>query len=250
MSQQTIAVRPPSAASRLVWALVSTMLLAVFIGWRMGWAYALAGVFGVIVHEYGHVLAINALGCGPGRMKIIPFVGGAAIPAIAPPTEFKGVLIALAGPAFGLVAMAPFILAYAVVGDPMWLGAAFFIAFINLVNLAPAPPLDGSKAFGPVLARIHPWVERGALVAVGAAVVLWAVSRGSFIFAIFLALGIRGSLRRGALRPWALRLTDGQWLASFALYVGALVLCAASAWLTLGGRLGFGLETLMRLIGR
>ena len=86
---------PPRSAGRSP----SSALLALMIGYYGGWIWALAGVIGVFVHEYGHVLAINALGCGPGRIRIIPFVGGAATMQRTPATDFKGVLIALAGPA-------------------------------------------------------------------------------------------------------------------------------------------------------
>jgi Zn-dependent protease len=230
VSEQTA---PSAAASGLVGALVSTALLAAWIGWQMGWVWALAGVVGVFVHEYGHVLAINALGCGPGRLKIIPFLGGAAYPARPPETEFKGVLIALAGPVFGLLAMAPFFGAYATSGWRPWLGGAFFIAILSLINLAPAPPLDGSKAFGPALARLHPMLERLALIAVGALAVLWAINRGSYIFALFLGLGAFGALRRGQLRPWARPLTAPEWIASVVLYLAAVAICAAAVALSL-----------------
>ncbi len=248
MTQQTVVARPPSPASNLLWAVVSTALLAGYIGWQMGWLAAVAIVFGVFVHEYGHVLAINALGCGPGKLKIIPFVGGAATPARAPETEFKGVMIALAGPTFGLLAMAPFFGLYAFTGEPSWLGGAFFIAFLNLINLAPAPPLDGSKALGPALARIHPWLERAALLAVGAVVVLWALGRGSIIFAVFVGIGALGSLRRGALRPWAMKLSIQEWFVSVGLYLAALLACLAAVYLTMSG--GFGFDAILRLFGR
>ena len=211
----------------------------------MGWVWALAGVIGVFVHEYGHVLAMNALGCGPGRIRIVPFVGGAAIPKVPPGTEFKGVLIALAGPVFGLVAMAPFFIAYAATGQGVWLGGAFFIAVISLINLAPAPPLDGSKALGPALARIHPWLEKAALVVVGALAVLWALSTHNWIFGVFVALGVLGALKQGRVRPFALRLTGRQWLASVALYAAALGLCLAALDLSLRGA---GLDAVLRMV--
>src|SRR5579862_9802673 len=136
---------PAAPASSLLQAIVSTALLAGWIAWQWGWVAAVAGVIGVFVHEYGHVLAINALGYGPGRIQIIPFFGGAATPRRPPASEFHGVLIALAGPMFGLLAMAPFFVAYAVTGAGFWLGGALFVASINLLNLAPVAPLDGSK---------------------------------------------------------------------------------------------------------
>jgi Zn-dependent protease len=236
---------PPSPASRLIWGLISTALLAGWIGLQMGWVWALAGVVGVFVHEYGHVLVINAVGSGPGRIHIVPFVGGAASWRNPPSSEFKGVLIALAGPTFGLLAMAPFFLAFAATGQDRWLGGAFFIAIINLLNLLPAPPLDGSKALGPALARIHPWLERAAMVAIGGAVALWAVSKGDYIIGLFVGLGVLGALTRGRMRPWAAPLKVGEWLAAVGLYLVALALCSLAVLLTSGG----GLPVLRRLVG-
>ena len=237
---------PQGGGSGLLWNLISTALLAGWLAWRMGWVWALAGVVGVFVHEYGHVLAMNALGCGPARIRIVPFLGGAAVPGRPPATEFKGVLIAVAGPVFGLIAMAPFFLAYFATGGQAWLGGAFFIAAINLLNLAPAPPLDGSKAIGPVLARIHPWLERGALVLVGALAVLWAMRTNNYILALFIGLGVFGVVSRGRVRPWAIPLNGGQWLASLALYAVALLLCFGALQFTLNGG---GLSALLRLVG-
>jgi Zn-dependent protease len=237
----------PSPGSQLAWNVISTALLAGWIALRMGWIWALAGVVGVFVHEFGHVLAMNALGSGPARIRIVPFLGGAAIPRTPPSTEFKGVLIALAGPLFGLLAMAPFFGAYVVTGQDAWLGGAFFVAVLNLLNLLPAPPLDGSKAIGPALAFIHPWVEKGALAVIGAAAVLWAVLTHNWILGIFVGLGVLGSLRQGRLRPSASRLSVPQWLVSIVLYVAAFLVCIAAVELALTGA---GLESSLRPILR
>jgi Zn-dependent protease len=217
--------REPSPGASLAGAVISSLLLAAWIGWRMGWVWALAGVFGVLVHELGHLAVINAVGCGPGRIHFIPFLGGAASMKRAPDTEFKGVLIALAGPVVGLLAAAPFVLLFQSTGQRIWLGGVFFIGMINLINLAPAPPLDGSKALGPALARIHPWLERGGLLLVGALAVAWALWTRNYIFALFVGLGAFGALRAPAIRPAATRLSLVQWLASVGLWMVALALC-------------------------
>jgi Zn-dependent protease len=209
----------------LIWAIASTLLLAGFIAWRADWRIALAGVIGVFVHEYGHVLAINALGCGPGRIHIVPFLGGAAHMARSPSTDFKGVLISLAGPTFGLLATIPFFLAASYTGNRIWVGGALFIAVINLVNLLPAPPLDGSKAIGPALHRVHPWLEKAALLVVGGLAVLWGVRSGSYIFAGLIGLGLFSALARPTLRAPAIPLSGAQWISSLALYGVAVAAC-------------------------
>jgi Zn-dependent protease len=176
---------------------------------------------------------MNRLGSGPARIVIIPFLGGAAIPARPPSSEFRDVLISLAGPVFGLLAMAPFYAVWAATGDARWLEGAFFVAFISLLNLVPAPPLDGSRALGPALAKIHPQVERGVLVLIGALAVWWAVSRGSWLLAAFLGFSFLGALRRPSIRPPAMKLSGREFVVAVALYVGAAVLCLSALGLSM-----------------
>ena len=218
---------PPAAPPQqtLIWNIVSTAILVAWLSWIMGWVWGVAAVFGVFVHEFGHLMVINALGFGPSTIRIIPFLGGAATIPRAPDTDFKGIVISLAGPVFGLVAALPFFLASSATGDVHWLGGAFFIGGFNLLNLAPAPPLDGAKAFGPVLARIHPLLERVALVGVGAAAVAWTIGQGMYLAALFIGLSVFASLRTRVLRPHARPLSWTEWAAAFALYLGALALC-------------------------
>jgi Zn-dependent protease len=220
---------PPAQPSRLrafLVGLISTLLLAGWIAWQMGWLWALAAVFGVFVHEFGHMMVINWAGAGPSRLRIIPFFGGAATMERTPDSEFKGVLIALAGPVFGLAAAIPFFVLAAVTGEPAWQIGAFVTGVLNFLNLAPAPPLDGSKALGPILARVHPMLERAALLIVGALAVAWMLSRGSLILPIFIGFSVLASLRAGRLRPPSRPLTWGEWALGLAFYIGALGLCA------------------------
>jgi Zn-dependent protease len=209
-----------------VWAVVSTLLLGGLIWWFTGsWIAVVAILFGLLVHEYGHVLAMNAYGMGPARIYVVPFVGGMAKAQRRAESEWHGVLVSLAGPAFGLLAAIPFFGLYIVTGQGMWLEGVFYIAILNLLNLAPAPPLDGSKALGPVLALIHPMVEKVAMILVGAVVVVWGISNGSYIFAAFLAFALYGHLRRGHWRPEGRSLTPAEAGRSVGLFVLTAVAC-------------------------
>jgi Zn-dependent protease len=213
-----------------VWAVVSTLLLGGLIWVFTGsWIAVVAILFGLLVHEYGHVLAMNAYGMGPARIYIVPFLGGMAKAQRRAESEWHGVLVSLAGPAFGLLAAIPFFGLYIVTGDGMWLQGVFYIAMLNLLNLAPAPPLDGSKALGPVLALIHPMVEKAAMVLVGVIVVIWGVSNGSYIFAGFLAFALYGHLSRGHWRPEGRRLTTVEAGWSVGLFVLTAAACCGVA---------------------
>jgi Zn-dependent protease len=228
----TSAGRQPEAdkGQSLPWALLSTLLLGGLIWWLTGsWVIVVALIFGLLVHEYGHVLAMNRLGMGPAKIYIIPFLGGLAKAQRNPKSEWDGVLVSLAGPAFGLLAAAPFFGLWQITGQAAWLDGVFAIAMINLINLAPAPPLDGSKALGPVLARIHPTLEWAALLATGAAVVWWGLTNGSFLFAAFLGIALIGHLRRGKWRPYGRPLTWGEAGMSALLFLAVAAACAAVA---------------------
>src|SRR5580658_2129030 len=181
------AQRAASRRAEWAWGALSTVLLA---GWVALWAGplgAVALVGGVFVHEFGHLMVINWAGAGPSRIRIIPFFGGAASMTRAPDSEMKGVLIALAGPAFGLVAAAPFFAAAALTGDRSWLAGAFYVGALNLINLASAAPLDGANALGPALARINPLLERGVILAIAIVGLAWSIQRGSWLFAVVIA---------------------------------------------------------------
>jgi Zn-dependent protease len=241
------AAEPPlDKGQHPVWAVVSTLLLGGFIWFLSGsWVIAVAAIWGLLVHEYGHVLAMNRLGMGPARIYIIPFLGGVAKSQRLPQSEWHGVLVSLAGPAFGLLAAIPFFALFVVTGQGMWLNGVFIIAFINLINLAPAPPLDGSKALGPVLARIHPMLEKVTVGLIGAVVVIWGVTNGSWPFAIFLALALIGHLRRGAWRPDGRPLTlgeSGRSVGLFLLTAAACVGVALAALMPVSGSLAEALS--------
>lgn len=213
-----------------VWAIASTLLMGGFLWLVTGsWVVAVAVLFGLFVHEYGHVLAMNRVGMGPARIYIIPFLGGLAKGQRNPKSEWHGVLVSLAGPAFGLLAMLPFVGLWAATGGGAWLIGAFFIALVNLVNLAPAPPLDGAKALGPVLTRVHPRLEQAALLLVGGLVVWWGVSTGRWILAAFLAIALLGHLKRGVWRREHGLLSWPEAGKSLTLYLLTTVACVAAA---------------------
>ncbi|MEN5146750.1 metalloprotease [Brevundimonas diminuta] len=237
-----------------VWAVVSTLLMAGFLWFLTGsWVVAGAVLFGLFVHEYGHVLAMNRVGMGPARIYIIPFLGGLAKGQREPKSEWHGVLVSLAGPAFGLLAMIPFVGGGLAMQSQEWLMGAFFIAMINLLNLLPAPPLDGSKALGPVLSRVHPRLEQVALLLIGGLAVWWGVSTGRFILAVFLGLAVFGHLKRGVWRAAWGQLSWPEARRSLALYLLTAVVCAAAAIGALlpltGGAVEPALEMGLRFFG-
>jgi Zn-dependent protease len=216
----------PPPRSPVVDAVVAILCTAGLLAWlamSWGWAVAVAGLIGVLVHECGHLLAINALGCGPGRIHIVPFLGGAATMKRPPRTEFQGVLIAVAGPVAGLLTAIPFIAAGVATHDRRWADGGFFIVLLNLLNLVPAPPLDGAKVLGPALARIHPAVERVVLVMIGAVAAFYCWRHNNLLIGVFIAIATLGTLKRKP-RPDAQPLSLAEWGGAVALWLGVLAL--------------------------
>jgi len=59
------------------WAIASTLLMAGFLWWVTGSVIVAGAVlFGLFVHEYGHVLAMNKLGMGPAASTSFPSWAG------------------------------------------------------------------------------------------------------------------------------------------------------------------------------
>ena len=232
------------------WAILSTVLLGGFIWVISGqWIIAVAIVFGVFVHEYGHVLAMNRYGMGPAKLYIVPFFGGLAKGKRAASSEWHGVLVSLAGPAVGLLAAAPFFALYAVLGGNAWLIGAAAIAALNLINLAPAPPLDGSKAIGPVLARIHPKLEQGAMILMGVLVVYWGFATGRWPLSIFLCIALIGHLKRGAWRPEGRRLSARESWSSVGLFAATATACAGVGLLAMWLYAERSMSTALSIVG-
>ncbi len=234
--------------------ILSTLLMVGFLWFlTQSWVIAVSLMFALFVHEYGHVLAMNRLGMGPARIYVIPFLGGLAKATHEPKNEWVGVLVSLAGPAFGLLAMLPLVAVGLATGDGQWMAAAFFVAMLNLINLVPAPPLDGSKALGPVLARVHPQLEKLVLLAIGVAVVWWGITTGRYILAVFLGLAIWGHLSKGGLRSIRGPLSWKQAAMSLGLFVLTAVACGGAAMASLlamnGGSGQASVDMIARYLG-
>jgi Zn-dependent protease len=109
-----------------------------------GWKFAAGIVVLIFVHEIGHVIAAKSYGLPVTAPMFIPFVGAYVMHA-RPSSSYAGAIIAYAGPlAGGLGGWACYYLGVAV-GEHWIIAVAFYTFLLNLLNLLPIPPLDGSK---------------------------------------------------------------------------------------------------------
>jgi Zn-dependent protease len=133
------------------------MLLSVGAFVAMGWTWqvAIGLVVLIFVHEMGHFVAAKIFGLPVSVPMFIPFMG-AYVRHGLPANNWDNAIIAYAGPlAGGLGGWACYALGLAV--DFPWLYTTAFYTFIlNLLNLAPIPPLDGSKIWTGFFPRWTP----------------------------------------------------------------------------------------------
>lgn len=132
-------------------------------------------LYAIFVHESGHVLAMKATGLKTSGMYFLPFLGAVAVSKEPARTRGQEWLIAIAGPAFGLLSLVPLLaLAYAT-GDGQWVGYAAIAAFINLFNLLPIGILDGGRIVQAIAFSIAGWLGIAAFglgLALGAYVLM------------------------------------------------------------------------------
>jgi len=125
---------------------VGGMLLSVGAFMLMGWTWqvAIGLVILILVHEMGHFIAAKIYRLPVSIPMFIPFVGAYVMHG-RPISSWSHAVIAYAGPlAGGLGGWACYLLAVNL--DYPWLYTTAFYTFIlNLFNLLPVSPLDGSK---------------------------------------------------------------------------------------------------------
>jgi Zn-dependent protease len=131
---------------------------------RLGWKFGVGLVLLIAIHECGHALAAYRLGRKLGIMVFIPFCG-AFVTSRGGRDVKESAFIGIMGPVAGTLATFACLLMFLATGQRFWLVLAWFGCFINLINLAPSPPLDGGwllPLFSPKL--LLPAVLIGLLI--------------------------------------------------------------------------------------
>ncbi|HZT41077.1 MAG TPA: hypothetical protein VFA07_02750 [Chthonomonadaceae bacterium] len=122
---------------------VGTMFLSMLAySFAFGWAFAVGLVLLIFIHESGHALAARRLGHPVGIMVFVPFMG-AFVTSRGGRNVVESAFVGIMGPVFGTLGGLACWALYFVTGHPVWLALAWFCFLMNLLNLTPAPPLDG-----------------------------------------------------------------------------------------------------------
>ncbi len=144
----------------------STVLLitiALFVGlggvyW--GWRMVIYLLVAIALHEIGHVIAMRAFGYKNVRMLFIPLFGGLATGEPRESDAAKNAMVALAGPAFGLITAAvAAALAFVLGSPPLLVEFAWISLLLNAFNLLPLVPLDGGQVANDTLFSRYPVLE-------------------------------------------------------------------------------------------
>ncbi|MBN7819980.1 site-2 protease family protein [Bowmanella yangjiangensis] len=155
--------------------------------WLFSIEFALVLVACLVVHEYGHVRAMQYFGIKTKGIYLIPFVGGLALSDDKLTTRWQDVVISIMGPVFGLLMSLGCLLLYALTGQELFAGAAVIGSLLNLFNLLPILPLDGGHVIKSISFSMRSWLGLSVCIA-GMALglgIAWIFGLALLVFFIF-----------------------------------------------------------------
>jgi Zn-dependent protease len=165
----------------------------------------------LLVHEYGHVIAMRVLGLRVRGVLFLPLLGAATVPEQAFPTRWDEARVALAGPMTALpMALTAVLLWHSgLISDELGRDAFVWSLALNALNLLPLMPLDGGRALLTLTASLRPLTRR---VIQFAPVVLSAAALLTFLrepvgfavgaFVVFSGAVTRLAFRRQSVHAW------------------------------------------------
>jgi Zn-dependent protease len=121
--------------------------------WMSGVWTGLALLIILVLHELGHVLAMRAYGDKTSAFYLVPFMGGVAIGQKPLTSDWRLIIMVLAGPFAGLLTALGALGLFHLTDNDWLVAIAFMAVIINLLNLLPIPFLDGGQVFMALLRR-------------------------------------------------------------------------------------------------
>ena len=167
----------------------------------------------LLVHEYGHVIAMRTLGLKVRGVLFLPLLGAATVPEQAFPSRWDEARVALAGPMTALPMALTTVLLWhmGVISDQLGRDAFVWSLALNALNLIPLMPLDGGRALLTLTASLRPLTRQiiQFTPVVLSAIALLAFVRepielglGAGAFVVFTGAVTRLAVRRQSVHAW------------------------------------------------
>jgi Zn-dependent protease len=237
--------------------ILSALAVGTFALW-LGWIGAAMLTAVLILHEFGHLVAMRLTGQPAPRMMLLPFFGGVALANHPHKTLFNDAFCALMGPGLSALASLVFVLAAQVIDARPGAGSAaigmtsdqlrlatwfmklgLMLGVLNLLQLVPLLPLDGGQVLRAVMQSLHAsWARRVMIGFGGLGAGAFALAGDPLLAGVVLFGGVQAWHMSGApprarpMRGFAIAVIAIGYALTIALH-GAAVMTALS-WLRIG----------------
>ena len=153
--------------SKIVLAILTCLSFCLLAGWKVG----LVALAGMILHEYGHILALDMIGIRHAGFFGIPFFGGITIYSAEDIKKYSHqFFIAIMGPVVGALFGGALVLAYIMTGLNAVGATAGLMIILNLFNMIPVIGLDGGAMYDCIVSGFHPVLKKISFGLLAAAV--------------------------------------------------------------------------------
>jgi Zn-dependent protease len=208
-----------SRRSKFGFFAISMIAFYVAIIPSMGWELSTQLAIIILLHELGHLLAMQMFGYRNTSMLFIPFFGGVAMGKNEQATLAQKFWVLILGPLPGILLGIIMLCTSNIDSSWFWSkGFGLWMVGINLLNLLPIYPLDGGKIVS-LLLQPYPYLGVGFKIICIVLSIGWGLS-GSQIFlfiGIAIALSLPVDLRTARAitklqkQPGAADLTKDEW---------------------------------------
>lgn len=206
----------PASSARSLWISIFLSVLAVasFTYW-FGWLLGLLVSALLVLHEFGHWLAMRLTGQPSSRFMLIPFFGGIAVAEQPHKSLFDDAFCSLMGPGFSALICLPLMLLAYLLGTPenitvfvseeyismepaqlfrealsaLAILLALCIGGLNLLQMVPVLPLDGGQILRAVMQSFSASKAMMVLLAIAGLGIGIAISKDLYVVAMVLAVG-------------------------------------------------------------
>lgn len=140
--------------------LLITLIVFYYVGLlSSGLGYIFAIILVIFLHEAGHLLGMRIFGYRNLQMFFIPFIGAAVSGQSRNVPSYKKAIVALLGPAPGLIIGVVLLLISIVTESRIFLLLSLVFLLLNIFNLLPFFPLDGGRFLHEILFSRNRYIE-------------------------------------------------------------------------------------------